>query len=69
MYNALHTNKQKNSNCFPYYNNTETCEIKNEPKCKYAVGSMQTALQKPGILPDIQENKPSIAYSNACFLP
>jgi len=30
---------------------------------------MQTALQKPGILPDIEENKPSIAYSNACFLP
>jgi len=69
MYNALHINKQKNSNCFPYYNNTETCDIKNEPKCKYAVGSMQMALQKPGILPDIQENKPSIAYSNACFLP
>ena len=69
MYNALHTNKRENLNCFPYYNNTEICEIKNKPKCRYAVGSMQTALQKPGILPDIEENKPSIAYSNACFLP
>ena len=40
-----------------------------EPHCRYAVGSIQTALQKPGILPDIAENKPSIAYTNACFLP
>ena len=26
-------------------------------------------LQKPGILPDIAENKPSITYANTCFLP
>jgi len=26
-------------------------------------------MEKLGILPDIEENKPSIAYSNACFLP
>jgi len=42
---------------------------KQEPQCKYAVGSIQTALEKPGILPDIEQNKPSISYSNACFLP
>ena len=40
-----------------------------EPHCRYAVGSIKTTLQKPGMLPDIEENKPSIAYSNACFLP
>ena len=33
------------------------------------MGSLKTALEKPGILPDIEENKPSIAYTNACFLP
>jgi len=26
-------------------------------------------MEKPGILPDIENNKPSIAYANACFLP
>jgi len=26
-------------------------------------------MQKPGILPDIENNKPSIAYTDACFLP
>jgi len=56
-------------NCFPYQENTETCRRKKEPQCKYAVGSIQTALQKPGIIPDIEKNKPLIAYSNACFLP
>ena len=40
-----------------------------EPHCNYAVGQMKTALHKPGILPDIAENKPPIAYANACFLP
>jgi len=27
-----------------------------EPHCRNAVGSIQTALQKPGVLPDIAEN-------------
>jgi len=26
-------------------------------------------MQKPGILPDLKNDKPSIAYANACFLP
>jgi len=26
-------------------------------------------MQKAGIIPDIKENKPAIAYANACFLP
>ena len=69
MYNALHMNKKEYTNCFPYYKNTEKCAKKQEPHCRYAVGSIKTALQKPGILPDIEMNKPSIAYSNACFLP
>ena len=52
-----------------YHNNTNIYQKTQEPHCKYAVGSIKTALQKPGILPDIEENKPSIAYSNTCFLP
>jgi len=69
MYNVKNINQKPYENCHKYHNNTETCQKMQEPHCKYARGSIQTALQKPGILPDIAENKPSIAYANACFLP
>jgi len=69
MHNAININQKPYENCHKYHNNTNICQKMQEPHCKYAVGSIKTALQKPGILPDIAENKPSIAYSNACFLP
>ena len=69
MHNVINRNQKPYENCHKYHNNTETCQKLQEPHCKYAVGSIKTALQKPGILPDIAENKPSIAYANACFLP
>ena len=69
MHNANYVNQKPYKKCHQYYDNTETCKKMQEPHCRYAVGSIQTALQKPGILPDIAENKPSIAYTNACFLP
>ena len=69
MYNAKHIKQKPYDNCHKYHNNTETCQKMQELHCQYAVGSIKTALQKPGILPDIAENKPSIAYANACFLP
>ena len=69
MHNAININQKSYKNCYSYHNNTNICQKMQEPHCKYAVGSIKTALQKPGILPDIAENKPSIAYSNACFLP
>ena len=31
--------------------------------------NLHWVLHNLGILPDIEENKPSIAYSNVCFLP
>jgi len=69
MYNLINRKQKTYEKCYEYHNNTITCKKMEEPHCKYAVGSIRTALQKPGILPDIAENKPSIAYSNACFLP
>ena len=33
MYNALNINQIECTNCFPYYNNTETCAKKQEPQC------------------------------------
>jgi len=69
MHNVKNINQKSYENCYKYHNNTETCQKMQEPHCKYAVGSIKTALQKPGILPDMAENKPSIAYTNACFLP
>ena len=69
MHNAKYINQRPYKKCYQYYDNTETCKKMQEPHCRYAVGSKQTALQKPGILPDIAKNKPLIAYTNACFLP
>jgi len=69
MHNAKHINQRPYKNCYRYHNNTAVCQKMQEPHCKYAVGSIKTALQKPGILPDIAENKPSMANANACFLP
>jgi len=69
MHNAINIRQKPYAHCYNYHNNTNICQKMQEPQCKYAVGSIKKALQKPGILPDIEENKPSIAYSNACFLP
>ena len=49
--------------------NTNICEKTQDPQCKFAVGSLKVAMEKPGILSDIENNKPSVAYANACFLP
>jgi len=69
MHNVINVGQAPYKNCYDYYSVTDICQKTQEPHCKYAVGSIKTALQKPGILPDREENKPSIEYSNACFLP
>ena len=69
MHNAQYVQQKQYKNCYNYHNNTNICAKTQEPQCKFAVGSLKTAMEKPGILLDIEENKPSIAYSNACFLP
>ena len=69
MHNVINVRQTPYKNCYDCHNNTNICQKTQKPHCKYAVGSIKTALQKPGILPDIEENKPSIAYSDACFLP
>jgi len=67
--NAQYVQQKQYKNCYNYHNNTNICAKIQEPQCRFAVGSLKTAMEKLGILPDIEENKPSIAYSNACFLP
>ena len=67
MQDTLH--KKTYEQCHQYHNNTYICSKTQEPQCKYAVGSLELAMQKPGILPDLKNNKPSIAYAKACFLP
>jgi len=69
MHNAQNSLQKPYKKCYNYHNNTNICAKTQEPECKYTVGSMKTALKKTGILPDNEENKSSIAYSNACFLP
>jgi len=69
MHNAQYVQQRQYNNCHNYHNNTNICAKTQEPQCRFAVGCLKTAMEKSGILPDIEENKPSIAYSNACFLP
>jgi len=69
MYNDQNVQQKPYRKFHDYHNNINICAKTKEPECKYAVGSIKTALEKPGILPDIEENKPSIAYTNACILP
>jgi len=69
MHNVRHIKQNEYEQCYRYHNNTNICTITQEPQCKYAVGSLELAMQRPGILPDLKNNQPSIAYANACFLP
>jgi len=60
MHNAQYVQQKQYKNCYDYHNNTNICAKAQESQCKFAVGSLQwalkTALEKPGILPDIEEN-------------
>jgi len=69
MYNVRHIKHKEYTQCYNYHNNTNICTKTQDPQCRYAVDLLQLATQKPGILPDSKNNKPSIAYANACFLP
>jgi len=69
MYNSRHIKQRQYDKCHLYHNNTNICAKTQDPQCTFAVGSLKTAMKKTGILPDIENNKPSIAYANACFLP
>jgi len=55
--------------CYNYNNNTRLCNKGLQPQYKYAVGPLSVAMERTCIIPDIKENKPAIAYANACFLP
>jgi len=69
MCNVRHIKQKAYDQCYKYHNNTNTCTRTQDPQCKYAVGSSELAMQKHGILPDLKNKKPSIAFANACFLP
>jgi len=68
MYNSRHAKKREYDQCYHYHNNTNIREKTQHPQCKFAVGSIKVVMEKLGILPDIKNNKPSIAYANTCFL-
>ena len=68
MYNVRNI-KQKHMTNVINIITTLTCTKTQEPQSKYVVGSLELAMKKPGILPDLKNNKPLIAYTNACFLP
>jgi len=53
MYNVRHLTQKRYEQCFQYHNNTNICSKKQEPQCKYAVGSLALAMKKSGILPDL----------------
>jgi len=53
IHNAEHIHQRPYKNCYRYHNNTAVCQKMQEPHCKYAVGSIKTALQKSGIHPEI----------------
>jgi len=69
VYNVRHIATKNYEQCYQYHNNTKICDKSTQLKCRYAVGSLSLAIQKLGIVLDLKNNKPSIAYANACFLP
>jgi len=37
-------------------------------QCKYATGPLSLSMNRLGVIPDLKENAPAIAYGDLCFL-
>ena len=69
LINRLYHNNTVNIRCFKYYYNTSRCNKRQELlQCKYATGLLSLSMDRLGVIPDLKENAPAIAYGNLCFL-
>ena len=67
--NGRYQNHTENQICFKYYFNTSRCEKRNElPHCQYATGPLSLSMKRFGVIPDLREDAPTIAYGDLCFL-
>jgi len=67
--NRKYQNHMENQFCFQYYFNTSRCEKRNElPHCRYATGPLSLSIKRLGVIPDLREDAPTIAYGDLCFL-
>jgi len=69
MHNVRLIKQKEYEQFYIYHDNTNICTITQEPQWKYAAGSQELAMQRPGILPDLKNNQPSFPYADVCFLP
>ena len=69
LINRSYQNNTINSCCFKYYYNTSHCDkIQELLQCKYATGPLSLSMNRLGVIPDLKENAPAIAYGDLCFL-
>jgi len=69
LINRLYQNNTVNTRCFKYYYNTSRCNKRKELlQCKYATGPLSLSMDRLGVIPDLKENAPAIAYGDVCFL-
>ena len=69
LINRLYQNNTVNTHCFKYYYNMSRCNKRQELlQCKYATGPLSLSMDRLGVIPDLKENGPAIAYGDLCFL-
>jgi len=69
LINRSYQNNTINTRCFKYYYNTSHCDKRQELlQCKYATGPLSLSMDTLGVIPDLKENSPAIAYGDLCFL-
>jgi len=69
LINRSYQNNTINTRCFKYYYNTSHCEKRQELlQCKYGTGLLSLSMDRLGVIPDLKENAPAIAFGDLCFL-
>ena len=69
LINRSYQNNTNNTRCFKYYYNTSHCDKRQELlQCKYATGPLSLSMNRLGVIADLKENVPAIAYGDLCFL-
>jgi len=69
LINRLYQNNTVNIHCFKYCYNTSHCNKRQELlQCKYATGPLSLSMDRLGVITDLLENAPAIAYGDLCFL-
>ena len=69
LINRSYKNHTINTCCFKYYYSTSHCDKRQELlQCKYAIGHLSLSMNRLGVIPDLKENAPAIAYGDLCFL-